>query len=47
MVSNVLTSIEATGNGGGDDLESEECTHSQEDCAVFLVDSMDANDMDG
>lgn len=41
------TSVETTGNGCDDDLESEEGGHAGQDGAVLVVDGMDSDDMDG
>jgi hypothetical protein len=40
-------SVEATGDGCYDDLESEKTAHEGENVSVLVVDSMDADDMDG
>lgn len=42
----MLTSEEATGDGGDDDLKSKEGTHSSENSPALLVDCVDTNDMD-
>ena len=41
----ILTSEEPATDGGHDDLETQESTHSVEHIAVLLVDSVDADDV--
>jgi hypothetical protein len=41
------TSVETTADGGYGDLNGKEETHGVKNSLVFLVDSMDPDDMDG